>query len=235
LLPAVIAPTPKSFIFFSSTAAFSLSVLSANAFDAFLASSAFALAAFAFSSDSFFSFSAFAIFSASFFSLATLSASAFSRASFVAFLSSSSAFFFARARASAFALFSASIFAFSYKGFDLSINLTGSVGNEVVNWGRRELENPRGNNNILKSALDYAQLALIDPNGPDDYRNIQIVGGDPYACRMAIAKGTDDSNYRFSDRFVEDAQQDVEAEHQHECEAHIVGQEELVGFLYPLQ
>lgn len=54
---------------------------------------------------------------------------------------------------------------FSYKGFDLSINLTGSVGNEVVNWGRRELENPRGNNNILKSALDYAQLALIDPNG----------------------------------------------------------------------
>ena len=93
---------------------------------------------------------------------------------------------------------------FSYKGFDLSINLTGSVGNEVVNWGRRELENPRGNNNILKSALDYAQLALIDPNGPDDYRNIQIVGGDPYACRMAIAKGTDDSNYRFSDRFVED-------------------------------
>ena len=93
---------------------------------------------------------------------------------------------------------------FFYKGFDLSINLTGSVGNEVVNWGRRELENPRGNNNILKSALDYAQLALIDPNGPDDYRNIQIVGGDPYACRMAIAKGTDDSNYRFSDRFVED-------------------------------
>ncbi len=86
----------------------------------------------------------------------------------------------------------------------MSINLTGSVGNEVVNWGRRELENPRGNNNILKSALDYAQLALIDPNGPDDYRNIQIVGGDPYACRMAIAKGTDDSNYRFSDRFVED-------------------------------
>ena len=37
------------------------------------------------------------------------------------------------------------------------------------------------------------------------------------------------------DRYAEDAQQDVEAEHQHECEAHIVGQEELVGFLYPLQ
>ena len=37
------------------------------------------------------------------------------------------------------------------------------------------------------------------------------------------------------DRYAEDAQQDVEAEHQHECEAYIVGQEELVGFLYPLQ
>lgn len=93
---------------------------------------------------------------------------------------------------------------FSYKGFDLSINLTGSVGNDVVNWGRRELENPRSNNNVLKSALDYAQLALINPSGPDDYRNVQIVGGDSYACRMATSKSTDDSNYRFSDRFVED-------------------------------
>ena len=60
----------------------------------------------------------------------------------------------------------------SYKGFVLSINLTGSVGNDVVNWGRRELENPRGNKNILKSALDYAQLALIVPKGPDDYREV---------------------------------------------------------------
>lgn len=93
---------------------------------------------------------------------------------------------------------------FSYKGIDLSIYLSGSYGNDVINWVRKDLENARDNNNLLKSALDYAKLGLIDPNGPDDYRNVQIVGGDPLACRMAASTATKDSNFRFSDRFVED-------------------------------
>ena len=93
---------------------------------------------------------------------------------------------------------------FSYKGFDLSVYLSGSVGNEVVNWGRRELEDSHANNNLLKSALDYAQLGLINSNGPDDYRNVQIIGGDKYACRMSGSTKTNESNYRFSDRYVED-------------------------------
>src|SRR5574344_83458 len=74
---------------------------------------------------------------------------------------------------------------FSYKGFDLSIYLTGSYGNEVVNWVRKDLENPPENTNLLKDALDYAQFELIHSDGPDDYRNIKIIGGDPHACRMA--------------------------------------------------
>src|SRR5690606_401926 len=93
---------------------------------------------------------------------------------------------------------------FSYKGFDLSIYLSGSYGNEVVNWVRKDLENPRENTNLLKDALDYAQLELIHPNGPDDYRNIKIIGGDPHACRMASSSASNTSNYRFSDKFVED-------------------------------
>lgn len=93
---------------------------------------------------------------------------------------------------------------FSYQGLDLSIFLTGSFGNEVVNYQRRFLENPRGNTNLLQSALGYAQLALIDPNGPNDYRNVQIVGGDPYMPRIAASSAASTSNFRYSDRFVED-------------------------------
>jgi len=93
---------------------------------------------------------------------------------------------------------------FSYKNFDLSVYLHGSYGNEVVNWVRRDLENPRENTNLLKSSLDYAQLELINPDGPDDYRNVRVSGGDQYACRMASSSATNSSNYRYSDSFIED-------------------------------
>src|SRR5690606_34649125 len=93
---------------------------------------------------------------------------------------------------------------FSYLGFDLNIFLTGSFGNEAVNYQRRFLENPRGNTNLLSSALGYAQLGLIDANGPNDYRNVQIVGGDPNMPRIAASSAASTSNYRYSDRFVED-------------------------------
>ncbi|RKD92363.1 TonB-dependent receptor [Mangrovibacterium diazotrophicum] len=93
---------------------------------------------------------------------------------------------------------------FAWKGFDLNVYLTGSYGNEVVNYQRRWLENPRGNTNLLKSALGYAHLDLIDSEGPNDYRNIEIVSGDPYMPRMAASSASSTSNFRFSDRFVED-------------------------------
>ncbi len=94
---------------------------------------------------------------------------------------------------------------FAFKGFDVSILLTGSYGNDVANYQRRWLENPRENTNLLSSALGYAQLGLIDPTGPNDYRNVQIVGGDPYMPRIAASSAASASNYRFSDRFIEDA------------------------------
>ncbi|WP_348798011.1 SusC/RagA family TonB-linked outer membrane protein [Flavobacterium adhaerens] len=93
---------------------------------------------------------------------------------------------------------------FSYKGFDMSIFIDGSYGNDVVNYQRRFLENPRENTNLLDTALGYAQLALINPDGPNDYRNVQIVGGDPYMPRIAASSAASTSNFRFSDRFVED-------------------------------
>ncbi len=93
---------------------------------------------------------------------------------------------------------------FSYKNFDLSVYLSGSYGNEVVNWVRRDLQNARENTNLLTSALDYAQLGLIRSDGPDDYRNVHIIGGDKHAARLAASSATNVSNYRFSNRFIED-------------------------------
>lgn len=93
---------------------------------------------------------------------------------------------------------------FTFKGFDLNIFLTGVYGNQVVNYQRRWLENPRENTNLLHKATEYAQLALIDPDGPNDYRNVQIVGGDPYMPRIGASSASSTSNYRFSNKFVED-------------------------------
>ncbi len=94
---------------------------------------------------------------------------------------------------------------FSYKGFDLNIFLTGVYGNEVVNYQRRYLENPRNSHNLLQSASGYAQLGLIDENGDnDDYRNIEVVGGDEYMTRINTSTASSSSNYRYSDRFLED-------------------------------
>lgn len=93
---------------------------------------------------------------------------------------------------------------FQYKNFDLTIGITGSYGNEVVNYQRRWLENPRENTNLLTKASQYAVLSKIDPNGPVDYRNLQITGGDPYMPRMAASSAASTSNFRYSDKFVED-------------------------------
>lgn len=94
---------------------------------------------------------------------------------------------------------------FSYKGFDLTINFTGSYGNDVVFYQRRWLENPRESTNVLKTALDYAKIGQIDATGPDDdYRNLHVIGGDPQMPRLASSSTSSTSNYRYSDRFVED-------------------------------
>ncbi|HEA30055.1 MAG TPA: TonB-dependent receptor [Leeuwenhoekiella sp.] len=93
---------------------------------------------------------------------------------------------------------------FSYKNFDLNVQLSGIYGNEVVNYQRRFLENPRENTNLLHTALGYAQLGLINPDGPNDYRNVEIVGGDKYMPRIAASSAASTSNFRYSDRFLED-------------------------------
>ena len=94
---------------------------------------------------------------------------------------------------------------FSYRGFDLSIQLVGVFGNDVVNYARIYMENPRRNiSNLFTSSLDYAVTDLIDPDKPNDFRNVHIVGGDPKSPRMPLSTATSDYDFAFSDRFIED-------------------------------
>jgi TonB-linked SusC/RagA family outer membrane protein len=94
---------------------------------------------------------------------------------------------------------------FTYKNLDLTIMLSGSYGNDVVNYQRRWLENPRSNtNNLFKVAAEYAKLGLINTNGPNDYRNVQITGGDSKMPRMPRSTATSDYDFAFSDRYIED-------------------------------
>lgn len=100
---------------------------------------------------------------------------------------------------------------FSYKNWDLSINLSGSYGNDVYNWIRRWTDDPRQSHNLNYRATQFARLEYIDPTLPsgsdrgqlNNIRNIKIAAGsDPSMPRLSSADAND--NYRVSDRFVED-------------------------------
>lgn len=91
---------------------------------------------------------------------------------------------------------------FSYKGFDLTVFLSGSYGNDVMNYNRRYVEDVRANNNLLKTALNYAHISKIDPDGPNDYRNLYVSSGDAHMPR--ISSSSANGNTRISDLYVED-------------------------------
>ena len=95
---------------------------------------------------------------------------------------------------------------FSWKGFDLNIFFNGSYGNQALNLTRYRIEDPRVNNNVLKSALNYARVEVIDPALPDnDYRNLRVVN--PESTSMPALQATDaNANFtRISDLLIEDA------------------------------
>ncbi len=94
---------------------------------------------------------------------------------------------------------------FSWKGFDLTIFLSGSVGNDILNYNRRWLETSGANNNLL-AGTSYATVEKIDPNGPDNFRNYHVtgvVGPDKLAARLYTSSASN-MNWRVSDRYIED-------------------------------
>lgn len=92
---------------------------------------------------------------------------------------------------------------FSYKGFDLTIQFSGSYGNDILNYGRRSLEESGSTSNLLTTVLDYARVEMIDPNGPDDYRNYYVVNTDTRQPRLYTSSGLN-RNDRISDAYIED-------------------------------
>ena len=92
---------------------------------------------------------------------------------------------------------------FSYKGFDLSVQFSGSYGNKVMNYGRRFLEITGSTSNQLTTVMDYARLAKYDENGPEDYRNYYVVNTNTTMPRLSTESGVNKNN-RVSDAYVED-------------------------------
>lgn len=100
---------------------------------------------------------------------------------------------------------------FTYLNFDLTISFSGSYGNDVYNWIRRWTDDPRQTHNLNIRATEFARLSYIDAGLPegsergqiDNIRNIAIAAGsNPMMPRLSSADAN--SNYRVSDRFVED-------------------------------
>ena len=94
---------------------------------------------------------------------------------------------------------------FSYKGFDLNLYFTFSYGNDIMNWLNMNIDNPneRMYNITKRAAVDYAKVALIDPNGSADniYNNYVVSGAE----RMyRILPADPNQNNRISTRIIED-------------------------------
>jgi len=92
---------------------------------------------------------------------------------------------------------------FSWKGFDLTVQLSGSYGNDVLNYNRRWLEVTGSTSNLLRTVLDYARVEKIDPNGPDDFRNYHVVNAGTTMPRL-YTESSKHKNNRMSDAYVED-------------------------------
>ena len=87
----------------------------------------------------------------------------------------------------------------SYKGFDLSILITGVYGNDVYNLLRYNNTNPNNINlgrNLMSEALGYAKV-VQDDNGEAHLSN-------PDAYIPRIGSNVNGNRLRFTDQFVED-------------------------------
>lgn len=92
----------------------------------------------------------------------------------------------------------------SYKGFNLSLQFSGSYGNKILNYNRRILEVTGSTTNLLTSVLNYADVEMIDPNGPDDFRNYHVVNAGSTIMPRLYTTSYSNLNNRISDAFIED-------------------------------
>jgi TonB-linked SusC/RagA family outer membrane protein len=94
---------------------------------------------------------------------------------------------------------------FSWKGFDLNLYFTYSVGNKIMNWLNMNINDPRNySDNVLRSAgVYYAKYDLIDPEGSaDNIYNVHVVSGKENMPRMT--SNDLNQNNRVSTNIIED-------------------------------
>jgi hypothetical protein len=92
---------------------------------------------------------------------------------------------------------------FYYKDFDLNIFFSGSVGNKVFNELAVSQTNSQNNTNYFASVLNYAKLALVDPNGSaSDVNNVYVTN--PKTTVVGLRNDNTNGNNRPSNLFIED-------------------------------
>lgn len=91
---------------------------------------------------------------------------------------------------------------FRWKGFDVNLFITGSVGNKVFNYLAQQQSNPMNRWVSLKSVRDYARYELINPDGERTLDNMQMTN--PGASTYRIDQAAANTNDRMSSVFVED-------------------------------
>jgi TonB-dependent starch-binding outer membrane protein SusC len=88
---------------------------------------------------------------------------------------------------------------FSYKGFSLSVLITGSYGNDIYNYSARANSNPNNINisqNLLVNTMNYAKLTTDDQG--------KVVLSNPGTDIPRISNGPNDNYERHSTKWVED-------------------------------
>ena len=89
-----------------------------------------------------------------------------------------------------------------WKGFDINLFITGSVGNKVFNYLAQQQSNPTNRWVTLKSVCDFAKYDLIDPDGERTLDNMRMTN--PGASTYRIDQATANENARMSNIFIED-------------------------------
>ena len=92
----------------------------------------------------------------------------------------------------------------SWNGWDFSFQFTGSYGNKILNYNRRQLEVTGSTSNLLTTALNYARVEKIDANGPDDFRNYYVSNASSTNMPRLYTESYSNHNNRVSDAYIED-------------------------------
>lgn len=93
----------------------------------------------------------------------------------------------------------------SYKNWELSFFLSGSVGNDVYNVLRREKTDPSAWGNKMNLVKDCANIGMYDEKGSlSDISNVYVTNPTTATCWRITTTGSQNDNGRISSDFVED-------------------------------